>query len=217
MPVLLLDLDGVVVHEWESDCGKESEILLLHDNLGEILSDSENDTIVVTHRSSREAAHILKTVGIGAEDVMKVIAAEDIFASALRSKSYRKMMSKGLLKSFALPMIEQITGRSRNVFAMIDDKSHNLDAMRAAGIGLTAKAPFKFDDVDYSTVTFDLKSFLNQLPDLLSQSPSGAHVDLPAMSQSFTSDQRTGASTKSLQDHMFNRVRRLRSSLPKAG
>ena len=212
-PLLLLDLDGVVVFEAEKHGSRE--LIVLHEELGKKLVEAKQETVVVTHRSRREAEQILRAANLKPGHFLKLLAAEDVFRAALRGGDYLRVLRKGLLKSFALPVVEKLTGRPREDIVLLDDKQHNLSAMLEDGAGLAIKATFDISDDHTSFVTFDTDHMLECLPHWHANRSKRQQIDLPTIEKEVLDWRRSGLSTESLGTHPFNRARRLVYSLRK--
>jgi hypothetical protein len=120
----------------------------------------------------------------------------------------RQILRGGLEKSLALKRAEKLSGLSRTRMAIIDDRQHNIDALRHAGIGLALKAPSALSADHETLVTFDLAVALATFQ-AWSPGPSPRAEDLPAQTLPIEPWRRSGLSTAMLERHIFNRARRI--------
>lgn len=206
-PVLLLDLDGVVVFETRESGARE--ILVLHRDLGPRLAAAAQTTIVITHRSRREAEQILRAAGLDPAHIVRLIAAEDLFRQACAGLQWRQLLRRGLQKSFALSLVERIAGCTREDVAIVDDRQHNLDAMIAAGIGLALKAPSELSGCGQFLTTFDLDAMLRSLGQWHADREVHRQRALLPVTIAVEPWRRSGLSTKALERHAFNHARRV--------
>ena len=212
-PVLLLDLDGVVVHECGRDGAGDREILILHRDLKASLANAVRHTFVVTHRSRREATRICEVAGLEAGGSMSLIAAEDLLREACARLRVRELARFGLRKTFALSIAERLAGAGPDDLVVVDDRQQNLDPLLAAGIGLAMKAP-PVGWLDRGTLlTFDLAEALESLPAWYGGRASRRQIDLPPIDRALEPWQQSGRSTVSLNNHLFNRARRIARGL----
>lgn len=212
-PVLLVDIDGVVIFEAERQEPASSQIFFLHKNLDRSLLKWRQTMFFVTHRSRREARRILQLAGIRPSLYVKLIAAEDLFQAAVDAGQIREAIKRGLLKSFALPLIERVSWQKRDKVVMLDDRQHNLDAMLDAGVGLALKAPIGIDG-DHKVITsFDLRHTLDSLSDWYRNRADCRQIELAPASAAIQDWQRSGTTTTKLQKHPFNTIRRTISSV----
>jgi hypothetical protein len=154
-PILLLDLDGVVVFETGPPLSDSLEILALHTLLVDHLATLGLRTFVLTHRSRAEARRILRAAQVPSESLGGVFAAEDLFKAGLRSGRWGALAKGGLRKSLILPVIERRFKVDRSRAAFIDDRVDNVEDMTAAGIGLVLHAPSAIGVDGRSIETFD--------------------------------------------------------------
>ena len=130
--MLLFNLDGVLVFEAEPPLIlSATELVLLHQDLPAHIAALEMPVVVLTHRSRREANHILQAAGL-TQALAGVIAAEDLFLAGIRHAPLR-MLTKGLRKDLVLSAVEQKFGVERSRIAFIDDRLDNLEAFVTAG------------------------------------------------------------------------------------
>jgi hypothetical protein len=164
-PLLLLDLDGVVVFEASHPHVTRLEILLLHQSLADVLRDLDIPVVVLTHRSRAEAAQILLAAGLTSREISSVIGAEDIFRAAWASGRPWALLRQGLRKSWVLPVIEKRHGVPRERFAFIDDRLDNLRDVLGHGIGLAVHAPSAIAADGLSLTSFDFRQVARLLKD----------------------------------------------------
>lgn len=207
-PILLLDLDGVVVLEPRS-ADKTREILVLHQHLGSMLAAARQTTVIVTHRSRREARQILRAMSLAAGSFVRLIGAEDLLNQACAGLHLRQLVRGGLQKNLALSLVEKITGQGRDNIVMLDDRQRNLDIMISAGVGLALKAPSDLSSDGRTVTTFDMVEVLQLLPDWHAHRSTRRQRDLRAVQQLVAPWQKSGLSTASLESHAFNRARRI--------
>lgn len=208
-PVLLLDLDGVVVFEERSGAGRPREILVLHRALGAALAAARLPTIVLTHRSRREAVQILRAADLPPERLLGVIAAEQLFLAGLRHLRFGRLMRAGLEKALALEAAERLSGVPRRRMAIIDDRQHNLSALLKAGIGLALMAPSALSPDGRVLTTFDLAEALATVDAWSRASTPPRQAALRAEEHPVDAWRRSGLDTARLERHLFNRLRRL--------
>jgi len=220
LPVLLLDLDGVVILEARGSCPEQREILLLHRDLGAQLKAARRPTLILTHRSRREAEYILGSAGLTTAHYVRLIAAEDLFKQACATLQFRQLIRAGLEKALALPVVEKITGRSRDDVVIVDDRQHNLDSLVAAGAGLALKAPSNLSGDGRTVTTFDVTAALRSLDQWHAERSIARQRNLAPVTHPIAPWQRSGLSTVDLDQHAFNRARRIffaaRNSLQRA-
>jgi hypothetical protein len=208
--LLLLDLDGVVVHEVAPPHVEKLELILLHDLLVNTLQAIGVPVVVLTHRSRAEATVILSSAGID-KDVAGLMAAEDILNAAFTYGTPWQLLRKGLRKSWALPAIERRYRVDRTSMAFIDDRLDNIDDLVGNGIGVALHVPSGIND-DGSLVSFDLAQAIHMLrewsedrtPPVLSVAPR-----IVTISQLC----KTGISTDTFAKSRFNRIRQCARSL----
>ncbi len=100
--MLLLDLDGVVVFEAEPPFFLAREIILLHQNLKATIESLEMPVVILTHRSQREAKHILACIGLSVPtSIAAVMAAEDLFLAGVRYAP-KRMFNSWIAQRFDL-------------------------------------------------------------------------------------------------------------------
>ncbi len=211
LPLLMLDLDGVVVHEAIGSASRE--LIILHRDLGERLLEAGQETVIVTHRSRREAIQILRAARILEKHILKLLAAEDVLRGAVRQRAYLEVLQRGLSKDFVLPIVERISRRPREDIVLLDDRQYNLQAVSDAGVGLTIKAPFDISEDRKSIETFDFSYLLENLNQWHRDRKQSRQIDLPRISMNIMNWQRSGLSTEKLEGHIFNRARRLAYSV----
>lgn len=137
---LLLDLDGVLVHEVSSRSSKK-EVILLHDDVDEQLGRLPHEVFVLTHRSRAESHELLRALRLAEGTITKCYAAEDIaYAGATRRPLH--LLRNGLRKSLVLPAIASASGVATNRLCLVDDRLENIEDTLSAGIGLGILAPF---------------------------------------------------------------------------
>ena len=209
LPILLLDIDGVIALEVTNAAEGKTEILSLHKNLGEMIAVARDRTFVVTHRSRREAWQILEACKVSADDFNQLVAAEDILRQAMWSGRIGQAVRRGLQKSLVLPMVAELSGCSRDMICLLDDRQHNLDAMLESGAGLAMKAPSAVCASGQQLTTFEMESVFDSLRRWFAERHTAPLVDVPSIERPIADWQKTGLSTEHLQRHAFNRARRL--------
>jgi hypothetical protein len=203
--LLLLDLDGVVIFEVGPPHAEKAEIVLLHD-LTHLLRILALPVVVLTHRSRREATHILQAAGLTTL-VTAVMAAEDIFRASLASRRPWLLLRHGLKKSWILPNVEKRHGVARRDIIFIDDRRDNLDDLLSHGVGLTLHAASGISEDGLKIISFDFESAIQLITrwdgepakDILPLRPR--EIDIGAWS-------RTGLDTRRQAKHLFNHLRR---------
>jgi hypothetical protein len=208
--LLLLDLDGVVVHEMAPPHVKKLELILLHDLLVNGLEALGVPVVILTHRSRDEAAVILDTVGLH-NYVAGLMAAEDILSAALAYGTPWQLLRKGLRKSWALPAIERRYRVDRKNIAFVDDRLDNIQDLVGNGVGIALHAPSGIND-DGSLISFHFEQVMRVLQDW------NGHQARPFLSITPrivppSEWYRTGVSTGTSANSPFNRVRRFGRSL----
>ncbi|WP_426955251.1 HAD family hydrolase [Muricoccus radiodurans] len=206
--LLLLDLDGVVVFEASPPQVQAMEILLLHELLGEMLTELALPVVVLTHRSRREATRILRAAGLEeGRELAGVMAAEDLFQAALRHGGPLRLLSRGLRKSWILPVIEQRFGVPRGKIAFIDDRLDNLEDLLAHGIGLGLHAPSAIADDGASLTSFDIRELVSQLREWQAAPRKPGLITLRPQQYDLMAWRRTGLHTRHEGRHAFNLAR----------
>lgn len=206
--LLLLDLDGVVVFEAPGSAEADREILLLHPDLGQLLAASRLPTIILTHRSRREARQIVRAAGLDPDALVHLVAAEDLFCEAFRTGKLGQMLRGGLQKSLALNLAERKSGISRSRMAIIDDRDHNIAALKVGGVGLTMKAPSELSADGRTLTTFAIADALSRFRGWLAQGLGPQSFELVPEQHLVEPWRRSGLSTAHLERHLFNRLRR---------
>jgi hypothetical protein len=205
--LLLLDLDGVVVFESGPPLLPSLEILRLHDGLAAALRSLDAPVVVLTHRSRREALHILDAAGLPPTALEGILAAEDLFRAGLRHGGPLGLLRHGLRKSWVLPLIERRWGVPPERIAFVDDRLDNLEDLMARGLGLALHAPSAVTGT--RLVSFELAEVVRlfvawrqgRMPDgLVALAPAASAVG---------PWQRTGLHTRREGRHAFNLARRL--------
>jgi hypothetical protein len=205
--LLLLDLDGVLVFEAEPPLVAATELLLLHDTLASDIAALEVPVVVLTHRSRREAKHILQATGL-AQTFSDVIAAEDLFLAGVRHAPLR-MLAKGLRKDLVLSVVEQKFGVERSRVAFIDDRIDNLDDLIAAGLGLAMHAPSYQTTDQAALTTFDFGEACQLIRTWERTEPQPRIIKLAPRTLALSLSHRTGLSTTAHRQHLFNVARRV--------
>ena len=204
--LLLVDIDGVLVFEADPPFLADKEVLRLHDNLAARLQGLHIPFIILTHRSRREALHILAQLGLTDMRSNDIIAAEDLFFAALRAGRFRALFGQGLAKSLIFPTIYRRLGIAPADIAFIDDKRSNLLDLASRGLGWAFLAPSSVN-ADAGTIeTFALDEFLSCLESLPER---GALVELVPIHLPIADWQRTGINTHDHGRHWFNTGRRI--------
>lgn len=207
-PLLLLDLDGVIVLEVSAGGKHESELLVLHKDLAGALRRGGHRTIIVTHRSRPEAELILNAAGLSAEDYLGVIAAEDLLGQGLRAMRLLRLVRRGLCKTLALPLAERMGGVGRDEMILLDDRQPNLDALLADGVGMALKAPIGYSAETACVETFDIEAALGSLARWHLHRSSIRQINLDGHRRQVQTWQRSGLSTAKLRGAPFSRLRR---------
>ena len=207
---LLLDLDGVIVHEMAPPHVKKQELVLLHDLLVDGLGALGVPVVVLTHRSRAEAAVILNSAGVQ-KGVAGLIAAEDILSAALTYGTPWQLLRKGLRKSWALPAIERRYRVDRKNVAFIDDRLDNIHDLIGNGVGIALHAPSGIDD-DGSLISFDFDQVVQVLRDW-NGDPATSCVSIAPRIVTRSEWNRTGISTGIFAMNPFNRARRFGRAL----
>ena len=203
--LLLLDLDGVVVHEMAPPHVKQLELILLHDLRDNALQALGVPVVVLTHRSRAEAAVILASAGLG-NHVADLLAAEDILSAAFAHGTPWQLLRKGLRKSWVLPVVERRYQIDRKNVAFIDDRLDNIEDLVHHGIGIALHAPAGIDEKG-NLISFDFQEAMR----ILCEWDEGQTPHIVAVSPRIimTSDfLHTGVSTKGYTASLFNRGRR---------
>ncbi len=206
--LLLLDLDGVAVLEVAPPYVEFREIIRLHEFLDEVLRDLGVPVVVLTHRSRAEANRILQSIALKETKLAGVVAAEDIFLAALRSGRPWRLLGRGLKKSWALSVVEQRYGVSRQRIAFIDDRLDNLQDLLVHGVGLALHVPSSVEADGSSLVSFDFYQVARLLKDWDGARPVPQIVEVEPKSIKMGSWCRTGFDTRRPGRNPFNRVRR---------
>jgi hypothetical protein len=205
--MLLLDLDGVLVFEAEPPLVAATELLLLHEAPASDIAALEMPVVVLTHRSRREAAHILQAAGL-VQTLSGVLAAEDVFLAGGRRAPLR-MLTKGLRKDLVLSVVEQKFGVDRSRIAFIDDRIDNLEDLVRAGLGFAIHAP-SYQTTDQSVlITFDLGEACQAIRTWDATTPQSRLISLPPRRLALSPSHRTGLSTTAHRHHLFNLARRV--------
>lgn len=137
---LLLDLDGVLVHEVSSRSSKK-EVILLHDDVDQKLRRLPHEVFVLTHRSRAESHELLRALRLADGAISRCYAAEDIAYAGAASRPLHLLRS-GLRKSLVLPAIARASGLGTNRLCLVDDRLENIEDTLRAGVGLGILAPF---------------------------------------------------------------------------
>jgi hypothetical protein len=215
-PLLLVDLDGVLVLERCMAGGRPGEILVLHQGLGPMFEAVRQEAMVVTHRSRREARQLVHASGLEPGHFIRIFAAEDLLIAACGGLAVRRLLSNGLEKAFALGRAEKLTGMPREAMAVIDDRQGNLDVLLEAGVGLALKAPAALSADGRSIVSFDMADVLDRLPSWHANRKAVRQIDLAPVGHEIYEWQRSGLSTQLLRKGAFNRSRRVAAALRKS-
>lgn len=209
MTALLLDLDGVLVHEMESSASEARELLRLHPELSAQLAQVGMPIFVLTHRSRAEAKQILGALEIPSELVRACFSANDLAWAALRGRQFRSVISSGLLKRLILQELAAKHGHKAADVAFVDDRKVNIDDMAGAGVGLTLHAPTGLTS-DGSLISFDFTEVLERLARFARDRQAGGGMhSLTPRTLELGAWARTGISTRSAQRSIFNAGRRL--------
>jgi hypothetical protein len=205
--MLLLDLDGVVVFEAEPPLVAATELLLLHENLSQEIAALGIPVVVLTHRSRREARHILQAAGV-ATSLSGVIAAEDLFFAGIRHAPMR-MFASGLRKDLVLSVVEQRFGVERSRVVFIDDRIDNLQDLVTAGLGLAIHAPSYLTTDQQILMTFNLGNAFALIRSWDRTKSQAQIVSLSPQQLTMSFSNRTGFSTMPHRHHLFNVARRV--------
>jgi len=206
--ILLLDLDGVLAFEREDAAAGSAQILRLHRDVAERLAVLAIPVVVLTHRSRAEARTILRSVGLGPEQLLTVMAAEDLAASALQSGAWISIFRHGLRKRLIFFRLQKRYGVQPDAMAMIDDRMENLDDLLDAGLGLALHAPSALDARGVLT-SFDLDHAFARLEAWRDGAEGPRLISLPPVVGPIAPWQSTGLSTQRDSRHLFNRARTL--------
>lgn len=207
--MLLLDLDGVTVYEVGHPSRGQLEILLLHQTIATSISGIDCPVVVLTHRSRAEAVRILSAASIPVESLAGIMAAEDLFLSAVRHFAVFQMLRGGLRKSLILPELERRFVIKRQNMALIDDRIDNVEDMLTAGLGLVLHAPSEVSADGSSVTTFNFSLALNHFKDWCRGATTSPVISLPSLVKPIVELQRTGVNTRRDSRHNFNRLRRV--------
>jgi hypothetical protein len=209
--MLLLDLDGVLVFEAEPPLVATTELLLLHETFASDIAALGMPVVILTHRSRREANHILQATGL-APRLSGVIAAEDVFLAGVRHAPLR-MLAKGLRKDLVLSVVEQKFGVERSRLAFIDDRIDNLEDLVTAGLGLAIHAPS--DQATDQTVltTFDFGEACKLIRAWDRTEQQSRIISLAPRILALSGAHHTGLSTAAHRHHLFNVARRVGRTL----
>lgn len=138
--LLLLDLDGVVVVRDPHQLRRGSTFLL-HPDLIAAASDLDCGVVILTHRPRSEAEQIVRALPGGGSRVLGIMGAGNILKAALGSGKLHRLLTRGLLKSFAIGHLERKYGIHPRSMAMLDDSEPNIRTTSDEGIGLAMLAP----------------------------------------------------------------------------
>ena len=205
--LLLLDLDGVLVFEAEPPLVSAPELLLLHEALASDIAALEMPVAVLTHRSRREAKHILQAAGL-AQRLSGVIAAEDLFLAGIRHAPLR-MLAKGLRKDLVLSVVERKFDVDRARVAFIDDRIDNLQDLVDAGLGLAIHAPSRQATDQAVLTTFDFSEACTLIRTWDRTRPQSRTICLAPRTLALSRLHHTGLSTTVHKHHLFNIARRV--------
>jgi hypothetical protein len=205
--LVLLDLDGVVVFEVEPPFAATTELILLHENFDRELDALGIPVVVLTHRSRREARHILQVAGVATTALAGVIAAEDLFMAGVCHAPAR-MLKRGLRKDLALTALERRFGIDRSQIAFIDDRVDNLRDLVAAGIGLAIHAPSYLNLDQRLLMAFHIGDAFASIRSWDRSKPHARIISLPPQPLTMSRWRRTGLSTAPHGRHVFNAARR---------
>lgn len=207
--LLLLDLDGVVVFESGPPMLPGREILRLHAGLEAALRGLGAPVVVLTHRSRREALHILDAAGLPRDALAGVLAAEDLFRAGLRHGGARGLLRWGLRKSWVLPLVEERFGVPPGRTAFVDDRLDNLEDLLGHGLGLALHAPSDIATGDAGLVSFELDEAVRLFAAWAAGTLPGGLVSLAPAEAAVAAWQRTGLHTRRQGLHAFNLARRV--------
>jgi hypothetical protein len=211
--MILLDLDGVVVFEAEPPFFSAREIILLHRNLKAEIEALGMPAVILTHRSRREAQHILAGIGLCVPtSLAAVIAAEDIFLAGVRYAP-KRMLNHGLRKDLILPALERRFSIHRSQIIFIDDRIDNLQDLLSAGLGLAIHAPSYLTNDGQSLMSFDLVQAFSAIRCWQRGALSEALIRLPPEELRMASWRRTGLRTTTEKRHVFNAARQIARSV----
>jgi hypothetical protein len=154
---------------------------------------------------------------------LRLIAAEDLCAEALRRGRWLALARGGLRKSFALSLVERRDLIARRDMAVIDDKPRNLEDLLRHGVGLALHAPTRLGDDGGGLIGFDFAEAARVLGRWVDGAvpgsqggPQGRAPDSPVRLTPrgcrIAAWQRTGLSTAASGRHWFNTVRALGAS-----
>jgi hypothetical protein len=207
--MILLDLDGVVVFEAEPPFFPAREIILLHRNLKAEIDALGMPVVVLTHRSRREAQHILGVIGLSVPtSLAALVAAEDIFLAGVRYAP-RRLLSRGLRKDLILPALERRFSIHRSKIVFIDDRIDNLQDLLSAGLGLAIHAPSYLTNEGQSLIGFDLVQAFSAIRSWQVGALSEGMIRLPPEELQMAGWRRTGLCTTAKKRHVFNAARHI--------
>lgn len=207
--LLLLDLDGVVVFESGPPMLPAREILRLHGGLEAALRALDAPVVVLTHRSRREAMHILDAAGLPPAVLAGVLAAEDLFRAGLRHGGPIGLLRWGLRKSWVLPLVEERFGVPPWRTAFVDDRLDNLEDLLGHGLGLALHAPSAIAAGDAGLVSFEVDEAVRHFAAWRDGTLPGGLVSLAPAEALIGPWQRTGLHTRRQGLHVFNVARRV--------
>lgn len=206
--LLLLDLDGVIVHEAETADQSGRELLRLHQDLPQRLADIPCPKVIVTHRSRPEAETILQAAHLSDRDLQMVVTAEDLLRVGLRYNVLR-LLRRGLRKNLILPVLWGRFGVDPSRMIFIDDRLDNLEDMVGDGLGLGLHAPL-VDGEDGTLLSFRFEELSEQIHAWRAAGcPAGAITSLAPVPVELAVLGRSGRDTRNDSRHAFNFVRSL--------
>ncbi len=177
-PLLLVDLDGVIIYGGNPSEGLPKEIVQLHKNMASVLASLEMPIVLYTHRSKFDAIKIRGFLEAQGIRFNACISAKDMFFQALRQFRIIELLRGGLSKKFAISLAEKKYNVHRRHLILIDDRLENLNEVLSEGLQLVVHAPF---EVNSTTVkTFDFSYFIEILKSDTLFDQSGV-ISLPAV------------------------------------
>lgn len=139
--ILLFDIDGVLVSECKDRNNGHRALFKLHTDPAGILDSLCLPYGFLTHRSRHEAQRIIAALGIHPGKATILVCANDMVGEALRSGKLLSLLSRGILKNYAIPLVCRRLKLRPESIAVIDDLQINLDRLNEEHVGLLIKAP----------------------------------------------------------------------------
>jgi|GEM_PF-1951601 hypothetical protein len=207
---MLVDLDGVLIAVDRAKADGKQELLKVHENLQSVIWALKIPVCILTHRSKKEAGHILKALNMKRSDFESVFTANDLLLSAVKTGAFFSLFKDGLRKSLILPTVEKNLGIHRRNLVFIDDRPENLDDMEQNGIGLTILAPGA-KRTKTGMVVFELEKVANHIKSWNRSLPAAEkptqRVMLKAIQKPFSKWRCTGIFLPERDQSYFGRLR----------